>query len=65
MHQIDDLYLCENCFSMMEPGEKRCSVCGFEKENYQPETEELAVGEILAGKYLIGKMLGRGGFGFT
>ena len=65
MHQIDDLYLCENCFSMMEPGEKRCSVCGFEKENYQPETEELAVGEILAGKYLIGKMLGRGGFGIT
>lgn len=65
LHQIEDLYLCENCFTEMRPEETVCPVCGFKKDSYHVVTEELAVGEILAGKYLIGKVLGRGGFGIT
>lgn len=65
MHRMEDSYLCESCFAEMEENESVCPVCGFQKETYEQEAGVLPVGEILAGKYLIGKMLGRGGFGIT
>lgn len=65
MHQLEDMYLCENCFANLNASDTVCPVCGFQKENYTPEAGVLPVGEILAGKYLIGRMLGRGGFGIT
>ena len=65
MHHVEDLYLCEYCFAKLSGGEDVCPVCGFQKDTYEPEAGVLPAGEILAGKYLIGKMLGRGGFGVT
>jgi serine/threonine protein kinase len=48
----------------MKEGERFCSQCGFDNE--QPkEPHHLPPRSILAGKYLVGKVLGEGGFGIT
>ncbi len=65
MQQVNGKNLCEYCFSDMQESDQFCSSCGLGKENYSADPGALAVGEILAGKYLIGKTLGRGGFGIT
>lgn len=65
MQQVNGLCLCENCFEPMRETDQFCQYCGFNRTNYNPEPGIIEVGEILAGKYLVGKMLGRGGFGVT
>ena len=65
MQQVNGKNICENCFADMKETDLFCSVCGFRMDQYTPSPGALAVGEILAGKYLVGKMLGRGGFGIT
>lgn len=56
--------LCVGCLSHMKEGERFCSQCGFDNE--QPkEPHHLPPRSILAGKYLVGKVLGEGGFGIT
>ncbi|MCC8127596.1 MAG: histidine kinase, partial [Clostridiales bacterium] len=42
-----------------------CPYCGFSLSDYQQNTRCLAINTILAGKYLVGKALGQGGFGIT
>lgn len=42
-----------------------CPHCGFDRKKYQPNPRCLALHTILAGKYLVGRVLGEGGFGIT
>lgn len=42
-----------------------CPACGFNKHTYSVQPHILAPGTILGGKYLLGKMIGQGGFGIT
>ena len=42
-----------------------CPNCGFAPENRQGQEFALPMETILAGKYLIGRVLGQGGFGIT
>ena len=42
-----------------------CPVCGFDNAHPQQPEQALACGSILGGRYMIGKMLGQGGFGIT
>lgn len=42
-----------------------CPYCGNENESYKPEPHYLPPMTPLNGKYLIGKVLGQGGFGIT
>ena len=42
-----------------------CHYCGFNKNAYSVQPHVLAPGTILGGKYLLGKMIGQGGFGIT
>ncbi|HWS30892.1 MAG TPA: DUF5050 domain-containing protein [Clostridia bacterium] len=56
--------LCMGCLSQLKEGDRFCSQCGFDNE--QPkEPHHLPPRSILAGKYLVGKVLGEGGFGIT
>ena len=55
---------CMGCFSLMPVGAKFCPVCGY-SESAQPPTHQLSPRSILNGKYLVGKVLGEGGFGIT
>ena len=57
---------CFQCFHPIAPGEAVCPRCGRDHSvNDQPEFA-LPPGTLLhAGKYLVGKVLGQGGFGIT
>lgn len=65
MQEVDGRNLCEYCFAEMQATDTVCPACGFDPAKYEPEPGVIQIGEILAGRYLIGRMLGRGGFGIT
>ena len=47
------------------PAGFRCPHCGFSESEYKQNPRCLPLNTILAGKYLVGKVLGEGGFGIT
>ncbi|MGN0675427.1 MAG: leucine-rich repeat domain-containing protein [Oscillospiraceae bacterium] len=55
--------LCGNCFSRLKG--KKCTNCGYTEEYNDSELDVLPVGTVLNERYVIGKMLGKGGFGIT
>lgn len=57
--------LCYGCMSEMETGEEICKKCGFSVKNYNQDGEYLNVGSVLHEQYIVGKILGQGGFGIT
>ncbi len=63
MIELGGKRLCENCFS--EVGGKSCSQCGYNAETSGCDPLTLKPGSILRGKYIVGKCLGKGGFGIT
>lgn len=54
---------CSKC--MQEVESYPCPHCGFDPEKYKQLSYALPLNSILNGQYLIGKMLGQGGFGMT
>ena len=59
--------LCFGCMKENENPGQRCSHCGFDIKEYMNtcSTRVLRPGTILNGQYLVGKVLGEGGFGIT
>ena len=55
--------LCNNCFGEIK--NEPCPNCGYIKTQYRQEAGVLPVGTTLKQKYIIGSVLGRGGFGIT
>lgn len=53
--------LCGNCFSMVSGN--ICSNCGNTIQTDESEYDALPVGALLESRYVIGRILGRGGFG--
>lgn len=62
--QFKGMNLCDFCFEPIGPGNV-CAKCGLSHEKYQAEAGLLMPGTNLLGKYIIGRVLGRGGFGAT
>ena len=58
---------CFNCFHEYEGGENRCPCCGFPAGyfNRKDYPNALECGSVLYGRYVLGKVLGQGGFGIT
>lgn len=56
--------VCYGCMEYVEPAEEKCK-CGFDDSEYSPQIDQLPPGYLLHDKYLIGAVLGQGGFGIT
>ena len=55
--------LCEYCLN--ENGGEPCRYCGYDKNTYKKELAVLPPGSALMGKYIVGRVIGKGGFGIT
>lgn len=64
MIEINNKKLCESCFSEMN-GAEICPCCGFNSAEYSPDPMVLPMGTKLDNKVVIGKVMGKGGFGIT
>ena len=64
MIKLNGKNLCEHCFSEIEENTDKCPHCSFEKNNSKYPTA-LPESTILTGRYVVGKVLGKGGFGIT
>ncbi len=59
-----EINLCMGCMrEKKQPGP--CPHCGFEEAVYEPSPHHLPPETVLNGKYIIGRVLGEGGFGIT
>ena len=58
--------LCYNCFREREGQDGPCPYCGFDRaENEKKYPVALRAGTVLNGRYVVGRVLGQGGFGIT
>ena len=62
---VDSKNLCAFCFEELSDNAALCQFCGISAENQGEPTSNLPVRTILLGKFIIGKVLGKGGFGIT
>ncbi len=56
--------LCPNCFSSGSMYGYQCAICGFQN-TVKRDARALPVGVTLHGRYIVGRVLGIGGFGIT
>lgn len=63
MIEINGRSYCENCFGETE--KKICPHCGCNLSEFVSDPTLLAPGSVLFGKYIIGNVIGKGGFGVT
>lgn len=56
---------CANCFSAVDINEQICPYCGFDCSVKEYHSYALAGGTLLNERYVIGKVIGTGGFGIT
>ena len=58
--------ICPNCMSQLNEEDEFCSNCGYKKGSEDnTSTHALKPYTILQGKYLVGNVIGEGGFGIT
>ncbi len=58
--------LCYNCFRQVADPSAPCPHCGFDlAENQQKFPVALRAGTVLNNRYIVGRVLGQGGFGIT
>lgn len=53
--------ICGNCFATMKGSV--CHNCGYHESPSKPDYDALSIGTELQGRYIVGRLLGKGGFG--
>ena len=61
---MEEMFFCPSCMVKAAPVDGKCPVCGRDV-NIQNAQHQLPVYCILNGRYVVGKVLGAGGFGIT
>lgn len=62
---VDPNKLCMGCMEVMEKDYGCCPKCGFSLAYYRRPAHSLPACEIINGKYVLGKVIGIGGFGIN
>lgn len=62
---VDPDRLCKGCMTELDRPMDTCPKCGFVHSQYRKPNKGLPLCEIINGKYLVGKVIGIGGFGIT
>lgn len=57
--------LCLGCMNEWEDPGRPCPVCGFVRAGYEKPPRWLPLKHVLNKKYMVGKVIGEGGFGIT
>ena len=58
--------ICGNCFQENIDEYGQCNACGYNNaKNKEEYPLALPIGSILYGRYIVGKVLGQGGYGIT
>ncbi|MFR5601106.1 MAG: protein kinase domain-containing protein [Lachnospiraceae bacterium] len=66
MNTQNIMNICYNCFSNLEDSTLPCPHCGFDlEENRKKYPVALQAGTVLNNRYIVGRVLGQGGFGIT
>ena len=63
MIKLGNKKLCESCFA--ETASEKCAFCGYDKHTAVADPTVLPCGSILMGRYIVGRVIGKGGFGIT
>ncbi|MDE7231294.1 MAG: protein kinase [Oscillospiraceae bacterium] len=63
MIEINGRQFCENCFESVTGAV--CASCGFDSSDSAPDPSMLVPGSVLQNRYVIGRVIGKGGFGIT
>ena len=61
---MEEMLFCPSCMAKAESPDGVCPVCGGDM-HIENQSHQLPVNSILNGRYLVGKVLGAGGFGIT
>ncbi len=64
-NQSRAIIYCLHCMEALEVQKEVCPFCGKRTNDFQLNERALPPGTILAGKYLLGDVIGEGGFGIT
>ena len=56
---------CFGCMQHVEDPGQVCPYCGFDPAGYEIDPHQLQPGTILHDRYMVGKVIGEGGFGIT
>ena len=56
---------CINCMEEKPEGQSVCPYCGYDEEITEERIDQLKPGSVLNDRFVIGRPLGRGGFGIT
>lgn len=64
---IDPNKICPGCMKELDDVHQECPYCGFHPEQYEAQRNArvLPCQTILSGRYMLGKVIGEGGFGIT
>ena len=62
---INNTNLCTRCFEQNPEGLGVCAFCGYSDNETGELTTNLPIGTMLMGRFITGKVLGKGGFGIT
>lgn len=58
-------HFCMNCMHEISDADAFCPFCGFDVNGYRMQAHHLRPETILKGRYVLGRVLGEGGFGIT